>query len=198
MSNATREINRITSAIIRISVKLILLALIILLLYEAVTRGYAFGHQIFYAEAVDQPPGQDRTILIEEGTDVADAASLLAKQGLIKSEFAFIFQSLFYDSTEIQPGEYTLNTSMTSKEILQELTEESQESTAQETAAAASARTRSETEEASAEQEESQTAQEESAQEESVQTEAETEETYPGEDIEDGDWIQDITEGAVP
>lgn len=198
MSNATREINRITSAIIRISVKLILLALIILLLYEAVTRGYAFGHQIFYAEAVDQPPGQDRTVLIEEGTDVADAASLLAKQGLIKSEFAFIFQSLFYDSTEIQPGEYTLNTSMTSKEILQELTEESQESTAQETAAAASARTGSETEEASAEQEESQTAQEESAQEESVQTEAETEETYPGEDIEDGDWIQDITEGAVP
>ena len=47
MSNATREINRITTAIIRISMKLIVYALIILLLYEAVIKGYAFGHQIF-------------------------------------------------------------------------------------------------------------------------------------------------------
>ena len=53
MSNATREINRITTAIIRISMKLIVYALIILLLYEAVIKGYAFGHQIFYAEAVE-------------------------------------------------------------------------------------------------------------------------------------------------
>ena len=54
MSNATREINRITTAIIRISMKLIVYALIILLLYEAVIKGYAFGHQIFYAEAVEE------------------------------------------------------------------------------------------------------------------------------------------------
>ena len=43
MSSRTREINKITMAIIRISVKLMLLALLILLLYEAVIRGYAFG-----------------------------------------------------------------------------------------------------------------------------------------------------------
>ena len=42
MSSRTREINKITMAIIRISVKLMLLALLILLLYEAVIRGYAF------------------------------------------------------------------------------------------------------------------------------------------------------------
>ncbi len=57
MSSRTREINRITMAIIRISVKLMLLALLILLLYEAVIRGYAFGHAIFYAEAVEAAPG---------------------------------------------------------------------------------------------------------------------------------------------
>lgn len=42
---------------------------------------------------------------------------------LIKSEFAFIFQSKFYDYETIYPGTYTLNTSMTSKEILQQLNE---------------------------------------------------------------------------
>ncbi|MEI3167381.1 MAG: hypothetical protein V8S58_05145 [Lachnospiraceae bacterium] len=54
MSN-TKEINRITTAIISISVKLIVYALIILLLYEAVTRGYAFGHEIFYARRWSAP-----------------------------------------------------------------------------------------------------------------------------------------------
>lgn len=121
MSNATREINRITTAIIRISVKLIVYALIILLLYEAVTKGYAFGHEIFYAEAVEEAPGRDKTITIEPDTSVNEAARLLADDGLIGSEFAFIFQSKFYDYDTIYPGVYNLNTSMTSKEILQAL-----------------------------------------------------------------------------
>lgn len=49
MSRRTREINRITTAIITISIRLMVLALLILLLYEAVVRGFAFGHEIFYA-----------------------------------------------------------------------------------------------------------------------------------------------------
>lgn len=47
MSNATREINRITTAIIRISMKLIVYALIILLLYEAVIKDTPLGTRFF-------------------------------------------------------------------------------------------------------------------------------------------------------
>lgn len=119
MSNRTREINKITTTIISISVKLIVYALIVLLLYEAVARGYAFGHEIFYAEAVDDEPGRDVVVQMEEDESVSEAAKYLARVGLIKSEFAFIFQSKFYDYDTIYPGMYTLNTSMTSKEILQ-------------------------------------------------------------------------------
>ena len=36
---------------------------------------------------------------------------------------SFLFQSRFYDYDKIYPGTYTLNTSMTSKEILQKLSE---------------------------------------------------------------------------
>ena len=123
MSNRTREINKITTTIISISVKLMVYALIILLLYEAVARGYAFGHEIFFAEAVDEAPGQDMVVRIDPKESVSDAAQFLAHKGLIKSEFAFIFQSRFYDYETIYPGTYTLNTSMTSKEILQLLNE---------------------------------------------------------------------------
>lgn len=123
MSNRTREINKITMTIISISVKLILYALIVLLLYEAVARGYAFGHEIFYAEAVDEAPGRQVVIQMKADESVSEAAEFLAHQGLINSEFAFIFQSKFYDYDTIYPGTYTLNTSMTSKEILQLLNE---------------------------------------------------------------------------
>ena len=56
MSNRTKEINKITTTIISVSVKLIVYALIVLLLYEAVAKGYAFGHEVFYAEAVEEAP----------------------------------------------------------------------------------------------------------------------------------------------
>ena len=123
MSNRTREINKITTTIISISVKLIVYALIKLLLYEAVARGYAFGHEIFFAEAVEDAPGTDVVVQISEDETVSQAAEYLAHKGLIKSEFAFIFQSKFYDYDTVYPGTYTLNTSMTSKEILQLLNE---------------------------------------------------------------------------
>ena len=58
-------------------------------------------------------------VQIDTKESVSDAAQFLAHKGLSKSEFAFIFQSKFYDYDTIYPGTYTLNTSMTSKEILQ-------------------------------------------------------------------------------
>lgn len=127
MSNRTKEINRITTTIISISVKLIVYALIVLLLYEAVAKGYAFGHEIFYAEAVERAPGRDVTIEIEREESITQAVGLLAKEGLIKNEAAFIFQGKFYDYEKVYPGTYVLNTSMTSKEILQALNERPEE-----------------------------------------------------------------------
>ena len=124
MSSRTREINKITMAIIRISVKLMLLALLILLLYEAVIRGYAFGHAVFYAEAVEAAPGHDITVVVKDGEDVSQAADELEKKGLIKNIYAFLFQSRFYDYDKIYPGTYTFNTSMTSKEIVKILASE--------------------------------------------------------------------------
>jgi len=47
MSDTTKEINKVTGTIIRVSWKLIIYALAILMLYEGITRGYAFGHDIF-------------------------------------------------------------------------------------------------------------------------------------------------------
>ena len=122
MSRATKEINKITGAVIAISSRLIILALVILLLYEGVTRGYEFGHEIFYASAMEAEPGRNKEITISKGTSVSQAAKLLKDSGLISNEYSFIIQAEFF-AYKVKPGDYTVNTSMTSKEILQIMNE---------------------------------------------------------------------------
>ncbi len=204
MSSRTREINRITMAIIRISVKLMLLALLILLLYEAVIQGYAFGHAVFYAEAVEEAPGHDITVVVKDGEDVSQAADELEKKGLIKNIYAFLFQSRFYDYDKIYPGTYTLNTSMTSKEILQKLSEKpenaedgksgdksgsgktTQKSTDQSESTKQKSQNDLQTEEANAADPAKSTLSSDEAQAD--------EHSYSGEDEEEGGWIEDVTE----
>ena len=77
MSQMTKEINAITGTIIGVSGKLIVYALVILLLVEGMTRGYAFGHEVFYATAVDPEPGFRYSVTIPEGQDLAETARML-------------------------------------------------------------------------------------------------------------------------
>lgn len=208
MSSRTREINRITMAIIRISVKLMLLALLILLLYEAVIRGYAFGHAVFYAEAVEEAPGHNITVVVKEGEDVSQAAGELEKKGLIKNVYAFLFQSRFYDYDKIYPGTYTLNTSMTSKDILQKLSEkpESAEDEKSGDKSESTKTTQKSTDKSTGKSENTQSRSQENLQAEEANAadpakstlssgEAQADEhSYSGEDEEEGGWIEDVTE----
>lgn len=126
MSRTTNEINKITGAIIAVSTRLIVLALVVLLVYEGVTRGYDFGHEIFYASAVEQSPGHDKSITVEKGASAARVAKLLKGSGLITNEYSFIIQAEFFNY-KVNPGVYTFNTSMTSKEILQMMNDNTEE-----------------------------------------------------------------------
>ena len=127
MSDTTREINKVTGTIIRVSWKLIVYAVVALLLYEGVTRGYAFGHDIFSSSAMASKPGVDMRVTIKDDEEVADIGVALEKAGVIKSRYAFIIQSIFYDygssDHPVEAGTYLLNNSMTSKEIILALRE---------------------------------------------------------------------------
>ena len=83
MSSTTKEINKITGAVIRVSWKLIVYAVVVLLLYEGVTRGYEFGHDIFYSSGMAAKPGMDMRVTIGEGEKVADIGAALERGGLI-------------------------------------------------------------------------------------------------------------------
>ncbi len=120
MGDTTKDINRVTGAIIRVSLRLIIYALIVLLLYEGVTAGFSFGYAVFAGKAVSEEPGVTFTVVVEEDQDAAEVGEMLEEMGLIENRYIFLVQAIFYDY-EIYPGTYELSTTMTSKEMLEEL-----------------------------------------------------------------------------
>lgn len=131
MSDTTREINKVTRAIISVSWKLIVCGVAVLLLYEAVTRGYRFGHSLFYDTAAAEPPGVEMRVTIGEDRDLFNLATALEESGLIKDRYAFLVQSFFYGygnkKNPVREGTFRLNSSMTAKELIITLRDEETE-----------------------------------------------------------------------
>lgn len=102
--------------------KIIVYVIVGFLLVQGVTKGYAFGYEVFCPSAVEAAPGRDKTIEIAEGLTISETADVLIKKGLIKNKATFIIQAKFYEY-EVHSGTYRLNTSMTSRDILEVLNE---------------------------------------------------------------------------
>ena len=100
--------------------RVIVAALLILIAFELGSFCFSFGRSIFYQEPMETEPGTDIVITIPEGSDAKSVAELLEQEGIIRDGSAFAIQEELYE-VNIYPGEYTLNTSMTTKEILSEL-----------------------------------------------------------------------------
>ena len=120
--NSSNSIKRITSIVISIALRVIVYSFLIVAVLEGAKKAYQFGRGIFYVTAVDPAPGKDVSVVIRSGTDAGEAADQLADLGLINNKVSFIVQSRFFE-LEIKPGTYTLNTSMTSREMLEVLNE---------------------------------------------------------------------------
>ena len=121
MSRTTREINRVTGIVINVSLKLILLALVCILMYEGVTRGYSFGHEIFDPTPMESGEGTAKQVTVEDCMSVMEMESLRGKRA-DTGRVRLLIESILYEY-EIQPGTYTFRTTQTSMEILQMLSE---------------------------------------------------------------------------
>ncbi|MBQ4045881.1 MAG: endolytic transglycosylase MltG [Lachnospiraceae bacterium] len=112
--------NALMRGILAFFVKIVLLLLMVLAIQFVLSYGYDFGHRIFYSEAMSEPPGRDVIFTVESGESTSSVADRLLAEGLISDTLIYKIQVRFYKKIII-PGVYTLNTSMTSKEILQKL-----------------------------------------------------------------------------
>ena len=68
-------------------------------------------------------PGTEKTVTLDGTESVADVGKLLEDAGLIRDHVAFAIQAQCYDY-EVKKGSFSLNTSQSSKEIINILDEE--------------------------------------------------------------------------
>ncbi len=96
--------------------------IVLLVIYGIIvlaTTAYDFGVRVFTESAIEEEPGQDVVITVDEGMSTKQVANMLEEKGLIRDASLFQIQTkLSAYSGGFVAGEYTLNTSMTPKEMI--------------------------------------------------------------------------------
>jgi UPF0755 protein len=113
--------------------KIFVLFLVILVFVSVGKQAYSFGYRVFAEETVSDPPGKKVAVTIEDDITASQLASLLKEKRLILDEKVFYVQyQLSQYKGKVKGGSYVLNSSMTSEEILEEISSGESESETEE------------------------------------------------------------------
>ena len=116
--NGHKGINILVTTAVTIALRVIIYSVLIVVIINGAQISYNFGHEIFYVSSVDEAPGRDVQVKISTGSSATEVAEMLEDQGLIKNKASFYVQAWFFQY-DITPGTYTLNTSMTPRQMLE-------------------------------------------------------------------------------
>lgn len=117
-------------AILGTVAKAALTLVVVMFVYKAAVWAYDFGYAIFEDKPMASEPGREVTVSITSGKGAKEIGEILESKGLVEDATIFYFQNLLSSyKDELQPGMYTLNTSMTPTEIMEAMsaTEETDE-----------------------------------------------------------------------
>lgn len=100
-------------------VKVVLAVVVIMFVYKGAMLVYDYGYRVFAEPAVDMAPGLDMDVVIEESMGAKEIGKLLEEKGLIKDGTLFYLQNILSKyKDDLKAGTYTLNTSMTTEEMM--------------------------------------------------------------------------------
>ena len=95
-----------------------ILAVCILVIYKAGKAAYDFGFRIFTEEPMSSAPGRDVAVTVVQGDSLMDTCEMLEEKGLVHdAKLTWIQKKVSVYDNDVQPGFYTLNTSMTADEM---------------------------------------------------------------------------------
>ena len=104
---------QVTGAVFNMIFRLVLSVIIILVVYRLAMYSYHLGYMVFADVAKEAEPGRDITIAVDTEDSTMDVAKTLENRGLIDDARVFFLQEMLSEYRgKIQPGVYTLNTSM--------------------------------------------------------------------------------------
>jgi len=118
-TKSTKNTNKVVFRFVSISFSILVLLVVFIGVFKASTFCYEFGYRIFTEAPVGAEPGNDVVVQIAEGDSAFDIGKQLEEKGLIRDSKLYVAQyylSAYVD--ELLPGTYTLNTSMTAKEMM--------------------------------------------------------------------------------
>lgn len=120
MKNSKVALNVLSGAL-----SVLILILILFAIVKVGTVAYDLGYRVFTEPALEREPGRDVIIQLRRGMSEMELGSLLEEKRLIDNGIVFAIQlRLSAYSDKLKPGQYTLNTSQTAKEMMQIMTGE--------------------------------------------------------------------------
>lgn len=124
------KLNKIIFKFVSISFSILVTLLIIVGFIEIGSYCYNFGYRVFTETAIEETPGTDVMVQVNSDMSEYEIGKMLEKEGLIRDAKLFYAQlKLSAYSGKLIPGTYTLNTSMTGKDMLVVMATDESEST---------------------------------------------------------------------
>ena len=113
------KIDKIVIKTIFMVLRIVVVAVIAMLIYKGATMAYDYGYRVFAEEPMSAAPGLDMDIVVEDGMGPKEIGVLLEGKGLIKDGTLFYLQNILSKyKGDLKAGTYTLNTSMTTEEMM--------------------------------------------------------------------------------
>ena len=124
------NVNKKLYGVIKIAGTVLVVLLVVVGTVRASMTAFDYGYRVFTEPAMANKPGTAVVVTITESMGAGDIADHLLEKGLIRDDNLFWIQyQLSAYKGEIVPGTYTLNTSMTAKEMMVIMAHQSEEET---------------------------------------------------------------------
>lgn len=118
------NVNKALFKFIKIASGVLLVLLLIYFTVSLCSFGFDFGYRVFNEPAVSEAPGEDIMISISEDMSGRELGKMLEEKGLVKNGTLFYVQlQLSAYKKDMKPGVYTLNTSMTAKDMMVQISD---------------------------------------------------------------------------
>ena len=113
------KLRKIILSVINMGIRIAIIAAVFILVKRVCLTAYDYGFRVFSETPVTEGEGMDRTVEIPIGSSALEIGEILQDNGLIRDSRLFFIQEILSSYRgELNPGTYTLNTSMSAEEMM--------------------------------------------------------------------------------
>lgn len=121
-SQSTKAVLDIFGFLLGMILNLVFYAAVAFAIYFVATNVYEYSYQVFGDRVVEEAPGRDVEIRIEDGESTMEIAEKLYMNKIVVNKYTFYLKVRLFEHNIMQ-GTFQLNTSMTYDEVLSVITD---------------------------------------------------------------------------